>query len=666
MNTHASLTPRAFRILLATQFILALVAAVGEPRRSSGADLDDYDDFRQLPIRNADLVRLLGESDLIVTTKFALKKLPVSAGDASAWRAQVVKCFKGTCDKEITIAGDPKAFENDGRPYVSETGFRAYDKFLLFLKTTDKAGTYGCLEANPGGFRFHRGRHSTDSRGLWVGRVSGRLVVAGTITKYGRMTGPTTMMDALRGVSRGVRLTAKAVGGATVALWLGNAAEGDVKMPSRLELRAPLLWGEVELPETDEVLLSPEDYFLKGENPWEGARALGPGATLTARVEVPTGPRPEGGELKWARMNHRKRLVGSLGEGEHRVRFLCHVTEDVLVISNPIIVRGATGAARIADPETSSFVPSPKTGAVKTAGALRREELRGEIFFESNRAGSWDLFVMNADGANVRNLTNTPDEDEFNPVPSPDGRRVAYVTGSLERWSVWNRWKPLDKQVWVMDRDGRNPRKLAAGAVRPDWAPDGNAVLYQQQEKRGQVLRIQNLETGRVSEPLKKVSAWFRGGGELRATFSPATWRVAFNAKLWTSSGVTLMVVDLDKNYEAKSLKPLTTTYQGCTPRWSADGGRLYFAHHDPKYNGAIVLWSMKADGTDVRRFETPTRDRWPGYDLICESPDGGLITYSQGNDICVMRLSDGAELRLTRNQGSNKAPRWRRGLEGR
>jgi Tol biopolymer transport system component len=108
------------------------------------------------------------------------------------------------------------------------------------------------------------------------------------------------------------------------------------------------------------------------------------------------------------------------------------------------------------------------------------------------------------------------------------------------------------------------------------------------------------------------------------------------------------------------------TTYHGCTPRWSADGQRIYFAHHDPKYNGAIVLWSIKADGTDAKRFETPTRKRWGGYDPICESPDGKMVTYSGGGVICVMRISDGAEVKLTQKQGKSQdmAPRWHRGPE--
>src|SRR5207247_2171084 len=38
-----------------------------------------------------------------------------------------------------------------------------------------------------------------------------------------------------------------------------------------------------------------------------------------------------------------------------------------------------------------------------------------KVVCESNRSGNWDLWIMNADGSNPVNLTNTPDVDEVYP-----------------------------------------------------------------------------------------------------------------------------------------------------------------------------------------------------------------------------------------------------------
>ena len=48
------------------------------------------------------------------------------------------------------------------------------------------------------------------------------------------------------------------------------------------------------------------------------------------------------------------------------------------------------------------------------------------IVFTSERAGSADLWVVNADGTNLRQLTSDPDADERQPWWSPDGRRIVY------------------------------------------------------------------------------------------------------------------------------------------------------------------------------------------------------------------------------------------------
>ena len=61
-----------------------------------------------------------------------------------------------------------------------------------------------------------------------------------------------------------------------------------------------------------------------------------------------------------------------------------------------------------------------------------------------------EIFVIDADGGNQRNLTNNDRFDE-DPSWSPDGKRIAFVS---------NRTRDLNRDIYLMDADGRNPRNL--------------------------------------------------------------------------------------------------------------------------------------------------------------------------------------------------------------
>ena len=73
-----------------------------------------------------------------------------------------------------------------------------------------------------------------------------------------------------------------------------------------------------------------------------------------------------------------------------------------------------------------------------------------------------DVFSMNADGTDVRQLTSTPDVDEVDPSYSPDGRMIAYYRLPADRGDEFG-------EVWVMNSDGSGKRLVALGA-NPEWS----------------------------------------------------------------------------------------------------------------------------------------------------------------------------------------------------
>jgi dipeptidyl aminopeptidase/acylaminoacyl peptidase len=92
-----------------------------------------------------------------------------------------------------------------------------------------------------------------------------------------------------------------------------------------------------------------------------------------------------------------------------------------------------------------------------------------QILFERAPAGTFtpgveaqekDVYVMRADGTDVRRLTDSPGLDE-GPEFSPDGTKIAFSSA-----------RDGQQEIYVMDADGSNPRRLTDNPSRdesPDW-----------------------------------------------------------------------------------------------------------------------------------------------------------------------------------------------------
>jgi COMPASS component SWD3 len=99
------------------------------------------------------------------------------------------------------------------------------------------------------------------------------------------------------------------------------------------------------------------------------------------------------------------------------------------------------------------------------------------FIYTSNRSGNYEIYTSNIDGTDERQLTSTSANESF-PTWSPDGSKIAY-SASTGKWNTIENTKTYE--LYVMDADGSNVRQLTDNAAydsNPRWSPDGSLIVF--------------------------------------------------------------------------------------------------------------------------------------------------------------------------------------------
>ena len=105
------------------------------------------------------------------------------------------------------------------------------------------------------------------------------------------------------------------------------------------------------------------------------------------------------------------------------------------------------------------------------------KSFRDEHRSPGSRAINGEIYVMNSDGTNPINLTQSPNRPDGLSCWSPDGKQIAFKSAEISKKDGI-----FQSDVWVMDADGSNPHNLTnhdALDRAPDWSPDGNQIVFE-------------------------------------------------------------------------------------------------------------------------------------------------------------------------------------------
>jgi Tol biopolymer transport system component len=313
-----------------------------------------------------------------------------------------------------------------------------------------------------------------------------------------------------------------------------------------------------------------------------------------------------------------------------------------------------------------------------------------------------EIYVMKADGTQQTRLTISGYADR-SPTWSPDGRRIAYVSSAFR----------IEDQIFVMNADGSNPRQLTTDLpINPQdlqWSPDGTEFVFA--APTGGIYTLKADGTGLTDiaqDSTAESPAWSPDGEKIAfvsrrdgndevyvmnadgteqallsrnryndadPTWSPDGSYIAFTSTSDSARGEVYIM-----NADGSNPRRVTNnTVDEYTLAWSASSSTFPYAVHLPlivnarspealpgriafistrdHYQGEVYM--MKTDGTGVVRLTTNTAKE----SSLQWSLDGTrllLAAQRDGNDEIITLAADGRdEVRLTTNEYTDAFPSW-------
>lgn len=270
------------------------------------------------------------------------------------------------------------------------------------------------------------------------------------------------------------------------------------------------------------------------------------------------------------------------------------------------------------------------------------------ISFASNRTGNFDIYVVDTNGENLRNLTNHSARD-LEPAWSPDGRFLAYVSD-----------RDGDFKIYVMDtRTGEHQRLTDhhESEWAPAWSPDGKWIAFV--SGSDEIIPPVKFKTTshiyRIDANGANLVQLTNRGKNLRPAWAPDSKQIAFVSYHRGEDRKSLYVIDADgrelRRVNDQKVQALNGIFQSeCA--WSPDGKQIAFSIIVPR-DDRMHLCVIDPDGKNFRQLteggpivkpvivrpviagkQPPPTFPLPEVNSPAWSPDGKRIAYVYSDTI--------------------------------
>jgi TolB protein len=264
-----------------------------------------------------------------------------------------------------------------------------------------------------------------------------------------------------------------------------------------------------------------------------------------------------------------------------------------------------------------------------------------KIYFVSDRSGHKEIWVMDYDGSNQRQLTHLG-SDSLSPRVSPDGSRLAFSSLTKSGWDILMYSVDLNRVVSFPRFGGTN--------LSPAWSPDGARLALS--SSRGGNSQIYVCDASGAN--LHRLTS-------NRGPDVGPVWNRKTGAQIAFVSGSTglpqVYTIEADGTNEQR----MTDQGYAVSPNWSPNGQFLTLAwirKYGPGQPGSSDIYLMDiASKQWVQLTHDGGRNDYPSW-----SPDGRHIVFESkrsGKEEIWMMLADGSKLHQLTFTGRNTQPNW-------
>lgn len=232
------------------------------------------------------------------------------------------------------------------------------------------------------------------------------------------------------------------------------------------------------------------------------------------------------------------------------------------------------------------------------------DKVSNKILFSSDKSGKPQLYMMNPDGSDIRQLT-FGEHSHYGGRWSPDGKKI--VCGTSEEWTFGG-----DNMV-VFNIDG-SERKLLGYGDQMSWHPSGKKIIFSHRDShfQGTLFTVNIDSTERTNLPIESKSGF--------PVFNPQGNKIIYGVRSDVNLNQTVTkIIDYPSFHNKKTLSELFGY-----PQWSPVGDEIVYVVYGKNINDNIYI--MNSNGQNIKQVTNNYKKNMYFYPTW--SNDGSKIIF--------------------------------------